>query len=255
MAPLSLWKYTIVLFSNPRCFNVASTDPMFSSSASTTAACIRRSRSIDRGQPFEVTLGRHHRVMRSAEGQIQEERRARLLPAEERIRLTRQQFGLVVGLLPDLLLVPPQIVENRLPAERVISVRVVVDPARVEAEKLVESLRARAAFRRAAQMPFADRGRSITELAQLRRECPLTAFSPGTSNVGLENRISGMPGMLRVLACQHGSARWRTNGRVGVQIGEADTFGRQPVKVRVSDILRAETTQVSDPEIIRQDDD
>ena len=63
-------------------------------------------------QPLDEAVGGHHRIVRRAVGEIEEEGARGLLAAEEGVGLARKELGLVDGLLPDFRVVAPEIVKD-----------------------------------------------------------------------------------------------------------------------------------------------
>src|SRR5262249_33848727 len=87
------------------------------------------------GKAFDILLWRHHWIVRRAESQIQKKRLPLPLTPNEGLGLTAQQLGFIIRVLEYLGVLSPQVVKQRLPAQRVVAMRRVINPAGVESEK------------------------------------------------------------------------------------------------------------------------
>lgn len=80
--------------------------------------------------------------MGSAEGKIEQERVLRSLAGDELRRFTGQQFGHVGRFFENLRAVTPEVMEDLAGrrSELIVAMRVRIEPARIPAEELVETL-------------------------------------------------------------------------------------------------------------------
>ena len=209
-----------------------------------------------RGKAIEIFLGRHHGVVGGAKGQVEEEGLVGGLLGEVLLGLEAQEFGDVSGFFEDFPVVAPKVVEDFAgrAAELVIAMGVGVEPAGIPAEEMVEALGEGAAFRGAAEVPFAEGGGGIAEGFEGGGEGGFGFAEAGDVPGGLGGEGSFDAGSVGVFAGEDGGAGGGANGGVGVPLGEADAGLGEAVEVGRFDFGVAVAGDVADTVVVGDDE-
>ena len=191
-------------------------------------------------------VGHLERPVRGVVGDLEEERTLRVLLNEADRPLGDQIGHVSVG------------VDRRAVFEEVvcavrIGVLVIIDEPAQESEEVVEPVRVGLELRAIAEMPLAHQGRRVSGVLQELRQRLAGGWQ--SASAGGRRGQRRLEARALIVAPGHQHRAGRRARRRGVEVGEPDAVGRQPVDVRRPDVGSAVTSVVAVPDIVHDDED
>ena len=205
---------------------------------------------------LRLVVGALPRPMRRGEVQAHQERLPRPRVAVDRLDRAVAEQVRHVAVAVDRHFLFVELVGLGAAARVIGPVIEVVGGAAEDAEEVVVAALDRAEIRQEAEMPLADQRRAVAGGAQQRRQGRMTwrqADGLGRRRVDRLLEADGQP--ILIAPGDQRRPRRRTDGRVGVGLGEFQPLEREPVDVRRRVVLLAVAAHVGIAEVVGEDED